>query len=207
MIHVARGDLAGARAVLHAAPTEIEPTRMVAFAAATWDLFWALDDDQQRLLLRLSPGAFDDDRGAWALALAATYSLRGDASRARAYGDSARIVYEEQLRASPDDNYLLALGAVALAYAGRNDEAVRDGERSLALLPVSKDAFSGAYNQHLLARVYTIVGEREKAIDQLEALLRIPYYLSSAWLKIDPTFASLRGHPRFERLIAGQTGG
>jgi TolB-like protein/tetratricopeptide (TPR) repeat protein/tRNA A-37 threonylcarbamoyl transferase component Bud32 len=207
MIHLARGDLPGARAVFHSAPADIEPTRLVAFAAATWDLFWALDDDQQRLLLRLSPGAFDDDRGAWALALAATYTLRGDAGRARAYGDSARLVYEEQLRASPDDNYLLALSAVALAYSGRNDEAVRNGERSLALLPVTTDAFSGAYNQHLLARVYAQVGAREKAIDQLEVLLRIPYYLSPGWLRIDPTFASLKGNPRFERLVKGSTGG
>jgi tetratricopeptide (TPR) repeat protein len=161
MVYLAQGDLAGARAVLREAPSEIEPTRLVAFVAGTWDLFWLLDDEQQRLLLRLSPGAFDDDRGAWTLALAATYALRGDAARARVYGDSARIWYDAKLRATPDDNYLLALSSVALAHAGRRDEAIRNGERSVALLPVTKDAFSGAYNQHLLARAYVLVGEHE----------------------------------------------
>jgi len=203
MVYLAQGDLSGARAVIHDAPAEIEPTRLVAYVAGTWDLFWLLDDDQQRLLLRLSPGAFDDDRGAWALALAATYALRGDAARARVYGDSARIWYEAKLRATPDDNYLLALSSVALAYAGRRDDAIRNGERSVALLPVTKDAFSGAYNQHVLARTYTILGERDKAIDQLEALLAVPYFLSARWLTIDPTFAPVRGNPRFDKLTAG----
>jgi tetratricopeptide (TPR) repeat protein len=203
MVYLAQGDLTGARSVLREASPEIEPTRLVAFVASSWDLFWLLDDEQQRLLLRLSPGAFDDDRGAWALALAATCAIRGDAARARVYGDSARTWYDAKLRATPDDNYLLALSSVALAYAGRRDEAIRNGERSVALMPVTKDAFSGAYNQHQLARTYAIVGEPGKAIDQLEALLAVPYFLSARWLGIDPTFAPLRGNPRFDRLTAG----
>jgi tetratricopeptide (TPR) repeat protein len=203
MVYLAQGDLPGARRVIREAHPDIEPTRLVAFVAVAWDLFWLLDDEQQRLLLRLSPGAFDEDRGGWATAVAATYALRGDAARSRAYGDSARLDYEEKLRATPDDNYLLALSGVALAYAGRGDEAIRNAERSVALLPVTRDAYSGAYNQHLLARTYLILGERDKAVDQLEALLAVPYFLSPGWLRIDPTLAPLRGHPRFERLIAG----
>ena len=31
-----------------------------------------------------------------------------------------------------------------------------------------------------------MVGEPEKALDQLEPLLRVPYYLSPGWLRIDP---------------------
>jgi eukaryotic-like serine/threonine-protein kinase len=203
MAYLAQGDSTGARAVLRDTPPEIEPTRLVAFVAATWDMYWLLDDEQQRLLLRLSPGAFDDDRGAWGIALSSTYALRGDAARARAYGDSAAAWYAEKLRATPDDNYLLALSGVALAHAGRRAEAIRSAERSVALMPVTKDAFSGAYNQHLLATTYAVLGEHEKAIDQLEALLRVPYFLSAGWLQVDPTWDALRGNPRFERLMAG----
>jgi hypothetical protein len=33
----------------------------------------------------------------------------------------------------------------------------------------------------------------------------VPYYLSPAWLRIDPAFAPLKGNPRFERLIVGKS--
>ena len=63
---------------------------------------------------------------------------------------------------------------------------------------------NGPYQVHLLARIYLLAGEREKALDLLEQLLARPYYLSPGWLRIDPTFASLKGNPRFEKLAAGR---
>jgi serine/threonine-protein kinase len=74
------------------------------------------------------------------------------------------------------------------------------------MLPVSKDAFGGAYLQHQLARIYIIVEEPEKALDQLEPLLKLPYFLSPGWLRIDPTFDPLRNSPRFKRLVEGGAG-
>jgi hypothetical protein len=90
-----------------------------------------------------------------------------------------------------------------MAYLGRKDEATREGTRGCALLPVTKDALTGAYLQHQLARIYTLVGEPGKAIDTLEPLLRIPYFLSPRWLRIDPNFDPLRANPRFRKLAVG----
>ena len=205
MVYLAQGDLAGARAVLRDAPKEVEPTDLVAGLATFWDLYWVLDEEQQRLLLRLTPGAFDDNRGAWGLALAETCALRGDSARMRAYADSARLDYEEQLKATPGDAQLHMLHGVALAYLGRKAEAVAEGERGVVLGPISQDAHGGAYNQHQLVRIYLLVGEPDKALDRLEPLLKIPYYLSPGWLKIDPTFDPLRSSPRFQKLVEGTT--
>ena len=121
----------------------------------------------------------------------------------RIYAEEARKAFEEQLRATPDDRQRHAFLGLSLAYLGRKEEAIREGERGVALLPVSKDAINGPYYQHQLARIYILVGEPEKAIDQLEKLLKIPYYLSPGWLKIDPNFDPLRKNPRFQKLVAG----
>jgi TolB-like protein/thioredoxin-like negative regulator of GroEL len=203
MVYLARGDLAGARTALRRSAGEVEPTTLVSYVSRYWDLYWLLDDAQQQLLLRLTPGPFDEDRGGWGLALASTYALRGDSLRARAYADSARVALERQIATVPQDAQLVVLLGTALAYIGRKAEAMRTSERGLAMVPISRDAFSGPYNQHQLARTYILVGEQEKALDQLEPLLRIPYYLSPGWLKIDPTFDPLRKNPRFQKLIAG----
>jgi hypothetical protein len=101
---------------------------------------------------------------------------------------------------TPADAQRNVLLGVALAYMGRKDAAVRAGLRGVAMQPVSSDAQSGTYLQHQLARIYILVGEPDKALDTLEPLLRIPYFLSPGWLRIDPTFDRLRNHPRFQKL-------
>ena len=203
MIYLAQGDLSGAREVLATANSVVEPTALVAWMGEYWDLFWVLTDAQQQLLLRLTPDQFADDRAGWAAALAATYLLQGDRVRARLYADSARIAALDQLKDAPAEGQRHVVLGLSLAYLGKKADAIREAERGVALIPMAKDAYVGTYVQHQLVRVYILVGEPEKALDQLEPLLKVPYYLSPGWLKIDPTFAPLRGNPRFERLIAG----
>ena len=129
---------------------------------------------------------------------------RGDAANVRTYAEEARKAFEEQLRAAPEDAGRHVSLGLSLAYLGRKEEAIREGERGRgALRPMTKDARIGPYYQHQLARIYILVGEPEKALDQLEPLLKIPYFLSPGWLKIDPNFDPLRKNPRFQKLVAG----
>ncbi|MGH9366058.1 MAG: TPR end-of-group domain-containing protein, partial [Thermoanaerobaculia bacterium] len=203
MTHVAQGDLAGARAALSAVPDEVDRTELVAQMARTWHLVWVLPEEERELLLRLTPSAFDDDKGVWGLSLAQAHALRGDGARARLHAEEARKSIEEQLLATPGHAQRRAALGVALAYLGRREEAVREGERAVALVPIAKDAYVGPYYQHQLARIYMLVGEPEKALDQLEPLLKIPYVLSPGWLEIDPNFDPLRKNPRFQKLVSG----
>ncbi len=204
LVALAQGDLAGARAVVRTAMPAVDPAELLAFFGNYQDLYWVLDDAQQQQLLALPASAFDNDRGPWGIIRAQTYYLRNDPAKARVYADSAQLAFAEQLRATPDDGQRHVLRGLALAYLGRKAEASAEGERGVALMPVSRDALLGSYIQLQLVRIYLLVGDPEKALDQLEPLLKIPYYLSPGWLKIDPTFDPLRGKSRFERLVASK---
>jgi TolB-like protein len=201
-LSLAEGDLEGGRELLREVPDSVDTGALVAHMATYGDLGWVLDREHQRLLLELEPVDFADDRAAWALALTQAYALQGDTVHARVFADSARLAFDEQLRGTPDDAQLLVLRALALGYLGRAAEAVREGERAVALTPIAKDAYLGPYLQHQLVRIYILAGEPEKALDRLEPLLQVPYYLSPGWLRIDPNFDPLRSNPRFQRLAA-----
>ena len=205
MTFLGQGDLAGARGSLKSSSGVVDPAALVAYVAQYRDLPWVLDDEQQALLLRLPASAFDDDVGSWALCLAQTYAFKHDAANMRLHAETTRKGYEDQLRQNPNDDQRHALLGLALAYLGRKDEAIREGLRSLELMPLTKDSTNYTYNQHQLARIYTLVGEPEKALDQLESLLRMPYFLSPAWLKIDPNFEALRKNPRFQKLTGSSS--
>ena len=202
MSYLGEGNLEDARRVLREATASISPAELVAYIATYEDLVWVLDDEQRSLLLRLTPSAFDDDRAAWALCLAEAYALKGDAANVQKYAELARVAFEEELRGTPDNSQLPSLLGVALAYLGRKDEAIREGLKGVERAPIEKQADTGAYNRMQLARIYTLVGEQEKAIDLLEELFQRPGNNSPAWMAINPFFTSLRQNPRFQQLTA-----
>jgi tetratricopeptide (TPR) repeat protein len=204
MVSVARGDLDSARALIRAAATRIDPEVLYPFFAAYQDMYWVLDDTQQRRVLAAPPSAFDDDSASWALVRTELYHLRGDRLRAAVYADSARIAIERQLRGAPDDWQRHALLGLALAYLGKPDAAVREGRRGVELMPISRDGYFGPYVQLQLARIYLLTGKPDLALDQLEPLLQVPFYISRGWLRLDPTFDPLRAHPRFQHLVEGR---
>ena len=197
------GDLEGAQRALRDAPTEIELSRRIAHASAYFNLFWVLSDEQQRLLLRLGAGPFDNDRGTWGLALAQTHRLRGNAAAARAYADSALPSLRRGVANNPGDGILRGSLTLALALAGRKAEAVREGEQAIRIEPLATNAVTGPIVQHYVVLAYLAMGDRQAALDRLEPLLRVPYFLSPAWLRIDQTLAALRSDPRFKRLAEG----
>jgi eukaryotic-like serine/threonine-protein kinase len=202
MTHLAEGDLAAARKVLAEPPPGVEPEAFVAFNALDQDLVWVLNEPQRQLLLRLTPSAFSDDRSAWALCRTQAYSLAGNGANVRASADQARKAHEEQLRRFPDDDARRVRLGLSLAFLGRKKEAIEAGLRGVAAVPITRDALRGAYVQHQLVRIYILVGEPEEALDALEPLLKVPYWLSPAWLRIDPNFDPLRKNPRFQKLVS-----
>lgn len=199
LIHLLKGDLAGARDWLRTAKQSVARDTLAPFMAIFGDIYWVLDSLDQRRLPELGVEAFGS-RKARGEVLAQLYHSWGDVARARAWADSALAETPADCGA---DAPCGALKAVQLALAGRKEEAIRTGIAAVQVAPISQDQLLGAYVQHQLVRTYLIIGEPERALDHLEPLTRIPYMLTPGWLRSDPGFAGLQGNPRFERLARG----
>lgn len=129
------------------------------------------------------------------------YDLLNEPQNARAAYETAKTMLEAEVKTHPDDpRYHSSLGIVCAAL-GNKVKAIKEGKQAVKLLPISKDAFYGIPYVQDLAHIYTIVGEYDKAMDQIEHLLSIPSWFSVPWFKIDPRCNPLRKFPRFQQLL------
>jgi TolB-like protein/Flp pilus assembly protein TadD len=126
----------------------------------------------------------------------------GDNDRARAAFTLARIEVEKTVREQPAYAQPLSLLGMIDAGLGRKEEAIREGERAIELLPVSKDALSGPGMVENLALIYAWTGENERACEQLAVITSIPYDLSYGKLRSHPFWDPIRGNPCFEKIVA-----
>ncbi len=103
--------------------------------------------------------------------------------------------------AHPGDHRIRRALGIAYAGLGRKEDAIREGRRAVELCPVSKDALQGPGVVWNLAVIYTMVGEYDAALEEIEYLFSVPSYMSVPWLRLDPSWDPLRDHPRFEALL------
>src|SRR5436190_8550362 len=127
--------------------------------------------------------------------------LQSDSSKMRIAFTVARKQVEKTVERQPD--FAAALSLLGMIDAGleRKEEAIREGRRSCELLPVSKDAIDGADLAINLAQIYVWTGEKDRAIEQITAVERVPNILSYGLLKLHPYWDPLRGDPRFEKIV------
>lgn len=69
---------------------------------------------------------------------------------------------------------------------GRKEEALQEARRSVELWPISNDAVEGPSMVTDLACVYSLIGEQDRAIEQLSSVVKIPGDLSCRELKFAP---------------------
>jgi tetratricopeptide (TPR) repeat protein len=195
------GDVAAARALIEEAPYESDD-------ASTWDWFnhKMLERDYLGALARVELTSLD-----WIeligfaapkrLLAGLAYRQLDRPDEARAAFEEARIALEDRLHQRPEDERLHSALGIALAGLGRKEEAIDEGKRGLELLPVSKDALIGPFRLVDLASIYTMVGEADAALDQIEQLLSIPSFFSVRLLELDPMWDPLRDHPRYQEIV------
>ena len=128
--------------------------------------------------------------------------MQGDGGKAQRAFTDARSKVAEMVEKQPESAAALSLLGLVDAGLGRNEDAFREGRRACELLPISKDAIDGVALAVNLAQIYKWAGEKELAIQQIAAIERVPNYLSYGFLKLQPTWDSLRGDPGFEAIVA-----
>jgi tetratricopeptide (TPR) repeat protein len=127
---------------------------------------------------------------------------KGDSMAAQAAFTTARAKQEAKVRVQPDSAPGLSTLGVIDAGLGRKEEALREGRKAVELMPIAKDSTDGPQLVYHLALIYAWTGERDLAIEQLEIVSKIPGGPTYGMLRLDPVWDSLRGDPRFEKIVA-----
>src|SRR5213594_2241119 len=127
-----------------------------------------------------------------------------DEARARTAFEAARAQQEKIVQAQPDHGPALCVLGLIDASLGRKELALDEGRRAIALTPLEKDVINGSRVLQYFAITAAWAGEKELALQQLEAGLRAPaasQMLSYGALKLLPFWDPLRGDPRFEQIV------
>jgi serine/threonine-protein kinase len=140
----------------------------------------------------------------WRLQLAAIRQRQGDAAGAAKIYTAVVAEADGKLREAVNPYVLAAWHAargVALAGLGRKAEAVAEGERAVALVPISKDGFEGYSWPGYLARIHAMNGEAAEAAALLRpGLVARMGTESVATLRLDPVWDPIRKAPEFQAL-------
>ena len=130
--------------------------------------------------------------------------MTNDEHKAQLAFNAARVEQEKIVLAQPDYGPAWCVLGVIDAALGRKEEALREGRRAVELLPVEKDSINGLHMIEYFAMIAAWVGEKDLACEQLAIAVRYPYSgldLSHGELKLMPFWDSLRGDPRFEKIV------
>ena len=140
------------------------------------------------------------------LSLGDARSLGGNHEGAKQAYLAAKAGLEKLQQEQPDSPFVAINLAFTEAGLGNKEAALREGARAVALIPAEKDPVFGPGMEELLAAVEAQVGEIDRALARIERLLTTPYGafpLTQASLRLDPTWAPLRGNPRFKAIVEG----
>lgn len=122
-------------------------------------------------------------------------------TKAGPHFETARNLLEKAVPERPKDAAVHQSLGLAYAGLGRKEDAIREGKLAVQMLPISKDSLMGIGPIQTLAEIYTMTGEKDLALDQLEHLLSIPSWTSVRSLELEPVWDPLRNHPRYQQMI------
>ncbi len=200
---LAQGEPAAAQSILDQVPMDFSPWYFI------WDIrftaaLYRRDYDAAMRVIAATPAkwadsAFGERTSSWAEGEIAR--ARGDQPKAMAAFAAARKKLDQLGGEARDAAYLSELATLD-AGLGRKDEALHEARQAVDLVSIAKDSVNGPGFVTNLALVYAWTGERERALEQLEIVATIPGGPTYGDLKFNPCWDSLRGDPRFDKIVA-----
>ncbi|MGB6337066.1 MAG: tetratricopeptide repeat protein, partial [Thermoanaerobaculia bacterium] len=130
-----------------------------------------------------------------------THYLAGEGGRSKAAAEKALPHMERYVRERPEDPFSHVGYGLTLAALGRHQEAVREGELAMEILPLERDGIYAPYLIYWMASIYNTVGDYDAALDQLETLLSTPTTVSVATVEGNAEWDTLRDLPRYRQLV------
>ena len=155
------------------------------------------------MMLTLPPAAFDDDRADLGLVRRKALRLGGDSAHAHASTPTRHESRTRPTRRDAGRRQATPVHGLALALLGDRAAAAREGEHGLRSGPCDgRSVRQDPLRPSPAGADLCDVGDHPHALDQLEALLAKPYFVSPAWLSDRPDVGAAEADPRFERIVA-----
>lgn len=203
-LKLAQGDPVAAQALLAQVPLEFSPFAYIwriRFEAA----LYLRDYDGANQVIAATPAKFAyvyDGQPPESWADGQVARARGDKQKALAVFAAARKKMEATWGDKPKGAQYFAIIAGLDAGLGRKEDAIREAQRAVDLMPIAKDSYWGPQWIMNLALVYAWTGEHDRALEELEKVATIPNGPSYGKLMLDPCWDDLRGDPRFDKIVA-----
>jgi TolB-like protein/cytochrome c-type biogenesis protein CcmH/NrfG len=180
---------------------EVRESELGRFLLYRWT--FARDDYEEFKRLDVARPAYPDEvNPAFTALSAATYHyVRGDKAAARARVEPLVAPTRAQAQAEPDNHRVADLLGGLELFLGNPAEALRLARRATEMMPESRDALDGPAMRLTLAATYALMGDKERALEELAHQLRVPSGTCVMDIRAEPSFFSLRGDPRFEALM------
>ena len=135
------------------------------------------------------------------LQLGLIYFQMADKKMSSIHFEKAKSDIEEKINNLQGDSRLYSSLGISYAGLGMIEEAIENGNKALAIMNISVDAWKGFYRELDMAKILVMVGRHGEAIEKLHFLLEQNGYLSVAMLKADPFWDPLREMEDFKGLI------
>lgn len=143
---------------------------------------------------RLAAQASPDDYQVHIL-MAQIFNSLGREAEAEQSNRRGMELAEKAILLNPEDARACYMGAGAMVRLGQRDRGLKWADRALAIDP---DDPAILYN---VSCSYAVLGSHDKAIDCLERTVKVGASYKH-WMENDSDLDPLRGHPRFQALLA-----